>query len=364
MSTPDFPPTRRRTHHARRARAWLAVLVCPLLSAAAAQEPASFALTDRQARELGIEWTEVRPAARIRLDGLTAELMLPIDRSTAVAAPFAGRVTRVLADEGDTVDAGHVLAHVASRDYAAARARLEKATTSHALARSRVAREESLLAEGIAPLARVERSRAELRTLATEVEAARTMLNGLAPVADAPATYALRAGLAGHVAERRVLAGEPIAELQVAFVIAEDRSLRAEIRVPRADAAGVKTGDVARLGDVVATVTGRGATVEPATQTVRILARVPPGSGLLPGQRVEASLESAAPAHTWELPRAALARRDGHTEVYVAAGERVKVVPVEPVAESRATAVVRGALNAGDRVAVKGVSALKAHDAE
>lgn len=364
MPIPDPAPARQGALHIRFVYILLHAVIAGLSPRVVAQDSATLGLDARQVRELGIAWHEIRPAEHLRIDGLTAEIMLPIDRATAVAAPFAGRVTRVLVDESDAVTAGQVLAHIASREYAGARARLDKAVTQHALARARLARDEALLAEGIAPLARVERSRAELRTLVTEVAAARAMLSGLESAGAAPGTYALQTGVAGHIVERRVLAGEPIAGFQVAFVVAEDTSLRAEVRVSHLDAAGVKRGDVVRLGNVTAPVTGRGAMVDPATQTVRIFARVPPDSGLLPGQRVEAVLESAAPPATWELPRTALAHREGGTAVYVIAGEHVKVVPVEPVSTSHDTVIVRGPLNAGERVVVNGVSALKAQESE
>lgn len=331
-------------------------------TAAQAADPASgrFRMTTEQQRLLAIELAPVTRADRLILDGLAGEVQLPVDTSAAVTAPFSGRVTQVLVDEGDTVSAGQIIAYVASREFSEAQARLGKATSARELARAQAERDRALLAEGIIPASRAEASLANLQSLDSEVTASRAALAGIAGGTWEPTIYPLIASVAGQVIERRIAAGEPIEAMQVGFILSSARGLRLEIRVPLADGVSVKVGDVVRVGTTSARVTGRGAAVEPLTQTIKVLATLPADSGLLPGQRVTASLELPAPPEALQIPRSSLSRRNGRTEVYVAEGEQIRVVPVKLLAESQSSATVTGPLMEGDRIIVNGVSAIKA----
>lgn len=330
------------------------------LDAHAGETPAMLAITAEQRALLDIRTAPAARAQRLQLVGLPGEVQLPVDSSAAVAAPYAGRVTRVLIDEGDTVSAGQELANIASRDFAEAGTRLRKAEVERALARTQADRDRALLAEGVIPAARAEASAAALATRSADADAARTVLQGYVQQAGDGMTYSLRAPVAGTVVERRIAAGEPIDAMAIAYVIADTRELRLVLRVPIAEALRVRAGDSVQVGDVTAKVTGRGAALEPATQTLAVRATLPAGSGLLPGQRVSASLSLALTGDAVEVPRAALSRHGEAVVVYVADAAGIRAVEVTLLGESETLATIRGPLAVGDQVVIDGVSVMKA----
>ncbi len=355
---------RRRGHPRQRLPALivLAALAARMTPAAAGEGPATGALIEvaqDQRTLLGIRTAPAVVAGTLDVDGLTAEVTLPVDTSAAVTAPYAGRMVRVFVDEGERVTAGQVLGSVASREFAESGVRLARARADLELARRQARRDEQLLAEGIIAASRAEASRANLRALEAEARALSGLLGSLAQDGAGQAEFALRAPLAGVVVERRVGAGEPVDALAVAFVLAADDAWRVDLRVPAAVAARLGEGDRVRVGDVTAPVGGRGVAMDPETQTVRVWARLPPGTALLPGQRIPARLELRAPPGAVRVPRAGLVWHGPVAHVYVAEPAGYREVPVELLAQSATHATVTGALAAGSAVVVSGTSALK-----
>ena len=158
---------------------------------------------------LGIVTAPARAATVRVVEGLPGDVSLPIAGSSAVTAPYAGRVQQVLVDSGDAVRAGEVLAWVDSRDLVMARTRVREAELARELARTVATRDAALLAEGVIPAARAEASTAALAASDTELAGARAAVRGLIVHADELTRYALVAPLDGVVAERHVGAGDP-----------------------------------------------------------------------------------------------------------------------------------------------------------
>ena len=328
-------------------------------AAAPADDGRALVVGNAERALLGIATAPAVAATVLVVDGLLGTVSLPIAGSTAVAAPYPGRVLQVLVDEGDAVSAGEVLAWVDSRAVAAARSRVRELAVARDLARSVAVRDAGMLGEGVIPAVRAEASQAELAACEAELDGARAALQGLAADDGDITRYALVAPVTGVVMARHVAAGEPIEDLAVAFVLAATNGLRLDIQVPRAQAVQVTPGMVARVGTVAATVSGRAAAIDPDTQAIQVRALLP-ASGLLPGQRVLVSLELPVPAGAVEIPRAALVYSGARVQVYRAVEAGFSAVDVAVLGESTATAVVSGALAAGDTVVIAGTSALRA----
>ena len=82
----------------------------PCLAEEAQAEP--IVLDPAQQRLLNVTTAMAQAAATVRIDGLLGEVTLPIASSTALAAPWAGRVVRVLADEDVRVKVKGAIARV------------------------------------------------------------------------------------------------------------------------------------------------------------------------------------------------------------------------------------------------------------
>lgn len=345
-------------------RTFLFALLWAVAAAQAADGPRSLTLATDQQRLLGIGTAPVETARMLSTPGLVGTVQLPLAGTAAVASPYAGRALTVAVDEGDAVSAGQALATIASREYAEARAALTVKQAQLDLARRVEARDAELLAAGVIPAARAEASRAARATAAADLGALAATVGDVTPAPNAPAAFRLLAPVGGRVVERRIAVGEALDALAVAFVVAGDEGWRLEAQVPLALAASIGEGATLTVGDLVVPISGRALGVDPSTQRVRVRAALPAGSGFAPGQQLKVTLDLPAPADARAVPRAAVSRMAERAFVFVARGDSFLWTPVEVLGESGAQSVIRGSLEAGERVVVSGIAALKAQLAD
>jgi membrane fusion protein, heavy metal efflux system len=108
-----------------------------------------------------------------------------------------------------------------------------------------------------------------------------------------------------------------------------------------------------------------GRAVDPASQTVLLRAEVTTGAAALhAGEVLAVEITSPAGNTQHRLPAAALMRHEGKTSVFVQTaadnqGVRFAARPVRVLGEGGDSALVDG-VQAGERIAVRGVSGLKA----
>ena len=343
---------------------WRHLMTACLLSACTCTSVAQdLALSDTQMERLGIRVAATTAAKRLEVANLPAEVQIPVAGNAAVAAPYAGRVLRVEVDEGDAVRQGQILAAVSSREYATDHALLHRRRAEAELARGQAARDEALLEAGVIPKSRAETSRSRATALQAELESLESAVGAFHDEGTDATGFNLRAPMTGFVVSRHLQTSASIDAQEVAFVIARDARWRLEVDVPVAVATQLTPDARLAVDAVEIAVEGRGTTLDPATQTVKVRGTLPADSGLLPGQRVIARLRLPPPPNSVQLPRSALTHTGQRGEVFVAtatkAGKMFRRVDVKVLAETEDGAVVTGALTPGDEVVVSGISALK-----
>ncbi|WP_462329366.1 efflux RND transporter periplasmic adaptor subunit [Thiohalocapsa halophila] len=359
------------------ALAWLAALVS-LPPVAAELVPLS---ADEQAA-FGIELAAPEPAGAAMSRRYPGKVAVPNRQLRVVAAPQAGVIEALLVAEGERVEAGQVLARLASPELVAVQGDYLEALTRLGLAGSELAREQMLHREGITAERRVIEAQAKRRELATLVDQhrQRLALAGLEPAAiealaqsrRLSSTLPMRTPIGGVVLEQLADTGESVATSAPLYRIGELSPLWVEVHVPVGALAGVAVGGRVRLPAVGPKpgVDGRiitvGRMVHGEDQGVLVRAEVTAGTeDLRPGQFTEVQLLTVAVgeadgAGRWRLPRAAVVRDAGDAYVFAAAEGGFRAVPVTLLAEEDRTLVVQGDLSAADQVAVSGVVALKA----
>ncbi len=316
-------------------------------------------LTPAQTAALAIEVEQASTATVIEVDTLLGRIDLPLVGTNVIASPYAGRITRIAADEGERVTAGQVLAVVSSREYADDHARLVELEAKLHVARRQSDRDRTLAAEGIIARGKAEASAATARELTASLAALRAIIKPWGQDGADATTLALTAPTAGIIVSLQAVTGERIDALAALFVLSADSRWRLNVQVPVALSARVASGAKLRIGDVTIPVTGRGLTVEEATQTVTLRGLLPADTGYLPGQQVLATLELPAPPGAIKVPRSALLRVGEEARVLKADGASYQALPVTVLGENRLFAVIDGPLVAGDSVVTAGVSALK-----
>jgi cobalt-zinc-cadmium efflux system membrane fusion protein len=177
----------------------------------------------------------------------------------------------------------------------------------------------------------------------------------------------LRATLTGVVTAVHSSVGGRVDALDPVLAVADLAELWLEIRVPQEVAARVARGMSVTVeppggAPVSGTVTTVGGVVDPDTQTVLVRATVRNESGSLrAGQFLMAHIQARLPSgHALSVPAAAVTRHGDRILLFVRRGGNVDVQAIEVLADDGRRVYVSGGLDAAARVAVDGISALKA----
>ena len=238
-------------------------------------------------------------------DHLVTSGTLESEAQADIVPEANGVVTRILAEEGDTVRKGQVLAVIAnpSLDANAERADLE-------LDRARLAAEEARRLHGSGAI-----SDTELRDAET---AFRTAKASYEEAARSRGFTRVESPISGTVAVRDVRLGE-VAGANRAFQVVDLDRLRVVVQLPEKDLPRVREGQPVLLTgayDEDQTAQGHVQRVSPvvdaATGTVRVTIAVDPGEeALRPGQFVKARVEVDRHENVATIPRRALVWDDG-----------------------------------------------------
>jgi RND family efflux transporter MFP subunit len=349
----------------------LAALLAPPLHAAE-EVPVSAA----QMKSLGIE-TAPLPAQRAgELPGLPAQVVVPNNQLHVLSAPMPVLVERMLATAGEHVKKGQVLARLQGPAVVEMQRAYLQAATQLRLAKDNLVRDEKLFEEGIIAESRFRATRSQHAELAAAYTERRQVLR-LAGMSEA-AIVRLQSGsglgsaveiaspIDGVVLEQMASAGQRLEAASPIFKVAKLDPLWLDIQLPIARQGMVAEGDRVTLpaqqaeGRVLTVGHGVG-----GSQTVLVRAEITRGPERLhPGQYVEATVVGAAgngsAAGQWSVPNAALARLQGRVLIFVQTAQGFRAVPVNVVVEGAQSSSVRGELKGDERIAVRGVSALKA----
>lgn len=339
---------------------------------AAAGRQASFPVTDQQMKAFGIRTEALRRDADPVVLSLPAQVTVPPENEQVVSAPLPGLAVQLYVQPNQFVRQGAPLLRLVVPDLGPLQLQLMQANSRATLARQAARRERALFDEGIIAERRVQEAQAALAESEAALRQAKSALRlaGMAPSAiDAIARsgkledgLTLRAARSGIVTSIEVKPGQRVEPANALLHLAQTGRLALEIHAPAADARAWQPGGKLRLQGRAgtATIASVSPTVVAGSQTVVIRARVDAGTGeLRPGEFVTVQLPLPPDETSWDLPLAALAHDGNQAYAFVRNGNAFEARPVEVVGSAGQRVRVRGALKAGERVAVSGVVALK-----
>jgi cobalt-zinc-cadmium efflux system membrane fusion protein len=341
---------------------FLLLLAAPLFGATAFSAELEIPVTQEQRAALGIEVVEVPAVREAPIAALPAIVKLPGDSTRAVVIPMGGTVTQLLAQQGQEVTRGQALLQVRSRDFLEVQAQLSAANAQVSTLRSQVERDRALVADGIAPARRLAESEAQLSAAQAQSHSRSALLSSVKPARDVPGEYRLLAPANGVLAEAGLEAGDSVDGDTVAFYILDADKVWLEAQLPErlidqiATGLRVEAGSPARSGRVVSV----GQVIDPHTRSALLRAELSAGPGLRPGQSTELVVFGPVATGTVVVPATALVRIDGQDSVFRATENGFVVVPVKSNLRTEEGVAVTGKDLAGSRIAVAGVSALKA----
>lgn len=340
-------------------RTYIFILILLAVGAPAGGADRVLAVNPAQRQKLGIRIIAAQPAGAAPIATLPAVIAPPPGARVAVSAPFPGVIRQSFAVAGQAVRQGEALATVFSREVLEMGAELSRAQARRGVASAAAVRTEQLVKEGIAAGARAEETRAALREADADVSS-RSRLLGLAHANPATGVYTLKSPIAGRISSASAQIGAAIDGMAAPFIIDAARRYAVEAQLPERFVGQARVGDSIMLPNgIIGTVTSVGVTIDSQTRSALLKASVPEAPGLVTGRSISVGLMARSVVGAVTVPAAAIARIGGRTMVFTEALGGFAMRPVTLVSASNANAVVTG-LSAGTRVAITGVSELKA----
>ena len=355
--------------------------------AAESQVPTAEAHTEADANTVRIEEGMLRDL-RLTVDEvesrpggeqitLLGELDVDQRAYAEVGVPVQARVTRLLANAGQTVRRGQTLAELTSPELGQARAEYLSAEARVMLADAALERKRGLAAEKIVPLREVQEAESQAAEARAALRTARAAIGAFGvepPSSDTPeaaaSSFVLRSPVSGSVIERRAVVGQMLDPSTPAFRVGDLSTLWLTVHAFERDAVRIQNGTAARIvfpalpgQDFAGKVTVAGQHVESESRTVPIRIDVENMSGVLrPGMSATAVLPvGATGAPILTVPVAAVQRVRNEWCVFLPKGEGA--FEIRRIGRGRDLAgevEVLSGLRSGEQIVVDGAFLLKA----
>ena len=351
----------------------LLLILCSMSHALASDE---LTLSSKQIQALGIGTALLPAKSTGELSGIPAQVVIPGNQLFVVSTPLPAMVEQTLVGVGDHVQKGQLLARLQSPALAEAQRGYLQASTQEQLANGNFSRDQQLWKDGIISESRF-RAAQSMYTEASATLAERKQQLVLAGMS-ADAISRLKTGenlnslllvtspISGVVLEKFASAGQRLDSAMPLFNVAQILPLGLEIQAPLASIQGVREGAVVTIPAYSASgkITAIGHSLSDSNQTILLRALINKGTqNLRPGQHVDVSIAtgtSSSATAQWNVTNAALARVEGKVVVFVETSVGFTATPVKVLHEGARQSLITGKLSGTEKIAISGVSALKA----
>ena len=306
--------------------------------------------------------------------GMTGRLAWNDDVTARVFSAVSGRTVEILANPGQDVRPGDVLARIKSPDFGQAQADTRKAVADLTNAERTLERTRELLKHGASSEKELEAAEAdETRALSEQQRAAATLslYGGNPEAAGIDGVFQLKAPIGGTVVEKAINPGQEVRSDQVGdkplFVISDPRRLWLFLDVTEADVAWLKPGQ-----EVIVQARGLpdkkfhghldiiGQGLDPSTRTIKARCTVDNGEKLLRAE-MYVSVEVTSASSAVDVPTKAIFLKDNQPYVFIEkAPGQFERRQIRLGAESEGRSVILDGVLADQRVVTEGCLLLEA----
>jgi len=343
-------------------------------------DEAGLTLSERDRSAAGIELATAGPGQLQLHTRFLGEVRVNEERLAHVVPPVPGVVREVSVRIGDDVRAGQLLAVLASRELAEARAQYLGARGRRELAVISYEREKELWEREILAEQSYLDARQALSEADIEFQTAEQTLHALGVSEDdldtlsggheagALTRHELRAPIAGTVIELHLVLGETVGEDSDVLAIADLSTVWVDLDVPQSDLGSIREGQsmtIAASGidipDATAVVDFVSPVIDEETRTALARVEIPNTNGQWrPGLFVTAYAASEQLEVPVMIPKDAVQSLEGETVVFIPDGDAFESVPVM-LGRSNGTHVeIETGLDQGEQYVAEGAFALKA----
>ncbi|WP_333793102.1 efflux RND transporter periplasmic adaptor subunit [Hyphomicrobium sp.] len=318
-------------------------------------------LSPEQVERMEIKLAEVKSADTEAVAVLPGTIVPALNARLVAAASFAGSVIRVFVLPGQTVAKGAPLAVIESRDLLDALSQLKQAEAELQIAEAVAARKRDLANKGIANALVADEAEAQVIKIGAVLEQhKRTLSLGGLRVGEG-GQYTIVAPESGVVIDTQATPGATLAAMAPAITIATRPEVWVEAQVPAELVTRIRPGDAVQVMDgpqgAVISISG---SLDRTTRSALMLASIPAGSGLLPGQMVTLSLLRPTETGGLDVPAAAVAWIGKSHVMFVRSDAGFTLTPVTVRGRSPLRATVAGDVRPGQEVAANGLPQLEA----
>ncbi len=288
-----------------------------------------------------------------------------------IGATVTGRVTQVLAELGDTVRPGQVLAQVSSPELTTAQLAYLRAQSSLALAERAVERARQLIQADVIGTAELQRRESELAIARAEKRAAEDQLRLIGLPAEAierlraqgslHAEAGVVARLGGVVIERKVSQGQVVQPGDALFTVADLSKVWVVGALPEQAARSVQRGQTVEIEvpAIERPLSGKvvfvSDTIQPETRTVAIRTEVDNRQRELKPQMLATLRIAGTPRPMTVVPESAVVRESDRDHVFVQVEPGLfRLTPVELGPVTRQLRPVLRGLEAGAILVTEG----------
>lgn len=331
-------------------------------------------LNASQTKTLGIVSAPLPAKQQGELAGMPAQVVIPGNQLFTVSTPLSAMVEQTLVGVGDPVKKGQPLATLQSPALAEAQRGLLQSSTQAQLAKENLTRDEQLWKDGIISESRY-RATQSMHREASAAFAERKQMLRLSGMSDADiarlqsdnmlsSQLTLNSPIDGVVLEKTASAGQRLDAAIPLFKVAKLEPLALEIQAPLASTQELRVGANVTVPAYGAKgkLTAIGRSLSGGNQTILLRALIQNGaSNLRPGQFVEATISTSGNAlDQWSIPNSALAHIGGKVVIFIETTKGYRSEAVTVLNEGANNSVITSKLKGSERIAVQGVSALKA----
>lgn len=348
------------------AKVWL--LTCaalmPVVAASAVRpglaQAGEVAVSQSQIERMEIKLEAARPTPEQAVAILPGSVIPALNARIVAAAPFGGTITQVHVLPGQQVEKGTVLATVSSRELIEAASALAQAEAELQSAQATARRRRSLADKNIQNPTMAEEAEAQVAKVQAVITQHKRMMALAGAGTSQSGSYAIVAPAAGRVVETAVMPGDKIEMMAAAVTIDTSNELWIEAQLPAHLVTRILPGDRIRVtGGPEGIVKSVGGSLDRLTRSAKLIATVPAGSGLLPGQMVTLTVMQNAATGALSVPSSAVVRINDVEGVFVRNGTGFTLVPVEVSGRDPVSATISGNLPHGAQVAASGIPQLE-----
>lgn len=283
-----------------------------------------------------------------------------------LAAEVSGRITRVLADTGDRIEEGQLLAETDTStlllQQQAAKAAVERLLVHIANGEKRVERLQTLSAKNLSSQTQLDDAREQLEAYRADHKAATAQL---AIVEDSLTKSRIVAPLSGVIQRRLIAAGDFVSRGQALFEITRPERLQAWLPYPESVALEVQIGQTARIHSpltpgrvVIGAISELQPTIGSGSRAVMAIVNLEEPGELRPGATISGQVLVETRRNAVLVPNISVVRRPAGELVYVIDSNRAVARRVETGHTQGNLVEVVSGLDGGETVATDGASFL------